>query len=55
MFVDKPQGIIQPAQFSALRTAKTRILDSEDFDLFGDGAVVIKSAPGHTPGHQWCS
>jgi N-acyl homoserine lactone hydrolase len=52
MFVDKPQGIIQPAQFSALKTAKTRILDNEDFDVFGDGTVVIKSAPGHTPGHQ---
>jgi N-acyl homoserine lactone hydrolase len=52
MFVDKPQGIIQPAHFSALKTAKTRILDAEDFDVFGDGTVVVKSAPGHTPGHQ---
>jgi N-acyl homoserine lactone hydrolase len=23
-----------------------------DFDVFGDGRVVILSAPGHTPGHQ---
>lgn len=23
-----------------------------DHDVFGDGAVVIKSMPGHTPGHQ---
>ena len=23
-----------------------------DHDVFGDGSVVIKSAPGHTPGHQ---
>lgn len=23
-----------------------------DYDVFGDGTVVIKSAPGHTPGHQ---
>jgi glyoxylase-like metal-dependent hydrolase (beta-lactamase superfamily II) len=52
MFVEKPQGIIQPAHFSALKGAKTRILDNEDFDVFGDGTVVIKSAPGHTPGHQ---
>ena len=28
-----------------------RILDG-DHDVFGDGAVVIKSTPGHTPGHQ---
>jgi glyoxylase-like metal-dependent hydrolase (beta-lactamase superfamily II) len=25
---------------------------SEDYDVFGDGSAVIKSAPGHTPGHQ---
>jgi glyoxylase-like metal-dependent hydrolase (beta-lactamase superfamily II) len=23
-----------------------------DFDVFGDGRVIIKSMPGHTPGHQ---
>jgi glyoxylase-like metal-dependent hydrolase (beta-lactamase superfamily II) len=23
-----------------------------DFDVFGDGRVVILSMPGHTPGHQ---
>jgi N-acyl homoserine lactone hydrolase len=52
MFGDKPQGIIQPGHYSALRTAKTRILNNEDFDVFGDGTVVVMSAPGHTPGHQ---
>ena len=52
MFADKPQGIIQPTHFSALRNAKTKLLDNEDFDVFGDGTVVVKSAPGHTPGHQ---
>lgn len=52
MFSEKPQGIIQPAQYSALKTAKTKLLNDEDFDVFGDGTVVIKSAPGHTPGHQ---
>src|SRR4029079_3218239 len=52
MFADKPQGIIQPAHFSALKNAKTKILNDEDLDLFGDGTVVLKSAPGHTPGHQ---
>ena len=38
--------------YSALKNAKTRILNNEDFDVFGDGTVVIKSTPGHTPGHQ---
>jgi len=52
MFADKPQGIIQTAHYSALKNAKTKILNDEDFDVFGDGTVVIKSAPGHTPGHQ---
>ena len=52
MLADKPQGIIQPKSYSALRNAKTKILNDEDFDVFGDGAVVVKSAPGHTPGHQ---
>ena len=23
-----------------------------DYDVFGDGTVIIKSMPGHTPGHQ---
>ncbi|MBT8184173.1 MAG: N-acyl homoserine lactonase family protein [Eudoraea sp.] len=23
-----------------------------DYDIFGDGSVVIKAMPGHTPGHQ---
>jgi glyoxylase-like metal-dependent hydrolase (beta-lactamase superfamily II) len=52
MFSDKPQGIIQPAQYSALRNAKTRLLDNENFDVFGDGAVQVLATPGHTPGHQ---
>jgi glyoxylase-like metal-dependent hydrolase (beta-lactamase superfamily II) len=52
MFADKPASIMQQAHFSALKNAKTKLLDNEDFDVFGDGAVVIKSTPGHTPGHQ---
>lgn len=52
MFGDKPEGIIQPDTYNALRDAKTKILDNESFDVFGDGSVVIISTPGHTPGHQ---
>jgi glyoxylase-like metal-dependent hydrolase (beta-lactamase superfamily II) len=52
MFGDKPEGIIQPDTYSALRNAKTKILNNEDFDVFGDGSVVIMATPGHTPGHQ---
>ena len=52
MFAEKPAGIIQQDAFSALKNAKTVLLDQDDHDVFGDGTVVIKSAPGHTPGHQ---
>ena len=52
MFGDKPQGIIAPATYSALKGAKTRILDNQEFDVFGDGTVRLIPTPGHTPGHQ---
>jgi glyoxylase-like metal-dependent hydrolase (beta-lactamase superfamily II) len=53
MMFNPPQGaIVQTASFASLKTAKTRILNDDDYDVFGDGTVVIKSAPGHTPGHQ---
>ena len=39
------------ANFEKLRDAKTVKLNG-DHDVFGDGSVVIKSTPGHTPGHQ---
>jgi len=40
------------ALFGDLEKSKTKLLDSQDFDVFGDGTVVIKFTPGHTPGHQ---
>ncbi len=52
MFGDSPQGIIQPETYEALRNARTKILNEEDFDVFGDGTVVVMPTPGHTPGHQ---
>jgi glyoxylase-like metal-dependent hydrolase (beta-lactamase superfamily II) len=52
MMFNPPQGaIVQTASFASLKTAKTRILNEDEYDVFGDGTVVIKSAPGHTPGH----
>jgi N-acyl homoserine lactone hydrolase len=52
MMFNPPQGaIVQTASFSALKSAKTLILNEDEHDVFGDGTVVIKSAPGHTPGH----
>jgi N-acyl homoserine lactone hydrolase len=40
-----------PANFEKLRGSKFVRLNG-DHDVFGDGSVLIKSAPGHTPGHQ---
>jgi N-acyl homoserine lactone hydrolase len=41
-----------PKFFEGLAKSKTVVLNGEDHDVFGDGTVVIKSTPGHTPGHQ---
>ena len=52
MFGDKPYpSANNPAFYSALKDSKTTIIEG-DYDVFGDGTVVIKPAPGHTPGHQ---
>lgn len=44
-----------PEQFNpnyqALRNSKKLMLEG-DHDVFGDGTVVLKYTPGHTPGHQ---
>lgn len=39
------------ANLEKFRNAKVVKLNGE-YDVFGDGSVVIKSTPGHTPGHQ---
>ena len=38
--------------FGALEKSKTTLLQGQDHDVFGDGTVVVKFSPGHTPGHQ---
>lgn len=40
-----------PALYDKLRES-TVVKLSGDYDVFGDGSVVILSTPGHTPGHQ---
>jgi N-acyl homoserine lactone hydrolase len=49
MFAASPK---QQSAYDRLRHSKTVILPNTDYDVFGDGTVVIKYAPGHTPGHQ---
>ena len=52
MFADKPPAVADASHYSALKNSKTIILDKDEYDVFGDGTVVIKAAVGHTPGHQ---
>jgi glyoxylase-like metal-dependent hydrolase (beta-lactamase superfamily II) len=37
--------------YTALAHSKIQYIDG-DYDVFGDGSVVLISTPGHTPGHQ---
>jgi N-acyl homoserine lactone hydrolase len=38
------------SQYSALERSKTVLLNG-DYDVFGDGTVVVLATPGHTEGH----
>jgi glyoxylase-like metal-dependent hydrolase (beta-lactamase superfamily II) len=40
-----------PRGYSTLRRNPVEVLRGEH-DVFGDGSVIIRRAPGHTPGHQ---
>ena len=52
MFADPPSPRTEPANYSALKNSKTVIVTKDDHDVFGDGTVVMKSTPGHSPDHQ---
>ena len=43
---------VNPTFFDKIKASKTISLDKDDYDVFGDGKVIIKAAPGHSPGHQ---
>jgi glyoxylase-like metal-dependent hydrolase (beta-lactamase superfamily II) len=38
--------------FEKIKDSKWVSLDRDEHDVFGDGSVVMKAAPGHSPGHQ---
>jgi glyoxylase-like metal-dependent hydrolase (beta-lactamase superfamily II) len=52
MLAGTPPPLTQPATYSALRHSRVSSITSDEYDVFGDGTVVIKLAAGHTPGHQ---
>jgi glyoxylase-like metal-dependent hydrolase (beta-lactamase superfamily II) len=43
---------VNPTFFTALKNSKVTVIDKAEHDVFGDGSVIMKAAPGHTPGHQ---
>ena len=52
MFAEKAPFATRPETYSALKDARREMVRVDDYDVFGDGSVVLKSTPGHTPGHQ---
>ncbi|MBV9508615.1 MAG: N-acyl homoserine lactonase family protein [Acidobacteriia bacterium] len=52
MFSDEPIPRSPAANYNMLKNSKTIFIDKDEYDVFGDGTVIIKSTPGHTPGHQ---
>jgi len=52
MFADPPSPRTEPANYSALKNSRTVMVTQPEYDVFGDGTVVLKSAPGHSPDHQ---
>jgi len=52
MFAPKSPQIAAPRTYDKLKDSKTIIINTDEYDVFGDGKVIIKFAPGHTAGHQ---
>ena len=52
MFATEPIVRSPLENYNELKNSKTILLDKDEWDVFGDGTVVIKSTPGHTPGHN---
>jgi len=51
MLAAEPPGGTRPSTFDALRSSEVVLLGTDEHDVFGDGKVIIKQAPGHTEGH----
>ncbi|MBY0448887.1 MAG: N-acyl homoserine lactonase family protein [Hyphomonadaceae bacterium] len=55
-FMFRPEAKADTQTFqphAALENAKTTLIEGDgDFDVFGDGSVLLIAAPGHTPGHR---
>jgi len=51
MLPSTPPEVPEPSTFAKLRTSRTIVVSGE-YDVFGDGAVMLLPTPGHTRGHQ---
>jgi N-acyl homoserine lactone hydrolase len=51
MFPSDPPEVAQPSTFARLRSSRTIVVQGE-YDVFGDGTVLLLPTPGHTRGHQ---
>lgn len=51
MFSADPPGGARPETYSALKNSRTTLITTNEYDVFGDGTVIIKQAHGHTEGH----
>ncbi|MDH3420851.1 MAG: N-acyl homoserine lactonase family protein [Gammaproteobacteria bacterium] len=52
MFSGSAGGSARPATYDQLENSETILVTADEHDVFGDGTVILKAAPGHTPGHQ---
>ena len=52
LFGPKPPDRATLDEYDALKNSKSVTLPEGDYDVFGDGSVIIKPAYGHTPGHS---
>lgn len=52
MFAAGAPGSARPTTYAALKNSRTVIVAAEEHDVFGDGTVILKHAPGHSEGHQ---
>lgn len=52
MFSGRSLGTVRTRLYASLMNSRVTLLEDDEHDVFGDGTVVIKAAPGHSPGHQ---
>jgi len=52
LFAQTQSEFAEPSEYSELKNSKTISISTDEYDVFGDGKVIIKFAPGHTPGHS---